>query len=502
MKELLPYILNLFLLFFIICVIYVKKILKEKNLEILSLKKEIKDLTKYKEEKILNKPQNNDIVLTEEMKYARNCILESNYQIIWIYGGAGTGKTTFLNYIKKNLPFNFYCLSPTGMGALLIEGETIHKFFQLPILNNIFSSNFFNKQNITKNLSDKLESVDYIIIDEISMLRADVLDEIDRILKHCKKSIKSFGGVRFIFFGDPYQLPPVLNQDLQKSFYKEYKTKYFFSSNAYKTLLNEKKVKHIELTKVFRQQDDKFVNILRKIRRNNVSNENLELLNQRVGLGVDPYTLKVTTHKAEAKEINLNEYNKINNKEFIFTAIMTDSYLTPRNDYPAPKEIKIKIGTKIIILANKGNYTNGTIAIITDISTEVITARDNKKTYYIEKYLWEEKSYLKNGNSYELKTVGTYKQFPIDYGYAMTIHKAQGKTVDSIQIDLKRGTFETGQTYVALSRVKTLDGLFLTEPIKKSNFIKNNEVDSYFKYVRDIKSSSALKTKEMDLDKN
>ena len=442
------------------------------------------------------------INLTEEMEYAKKQILRSDKQIIWIYGAAGTGKTFFLTHILKYLPNGSAIVAPTGAAALLINGSTIHKFFHLPIIKNpsvyMPQNGEYYNEHIKREALDSWDSIPFLIIDEISMVRADVFDEIDRRMRIAKENNLPFGGVRLLLLGDPYQLPPVLQEEDKDTFYNlEYKTPYFFSSVVFKKLLQNKEIEHIEFTKIFRQKDELFLRILNNIRLGSHTISDLDNLNDRKQSILDNTPLIITTTRKEANSINQTEYDKIDAEEKTYIATATKSYLldlenalknnnpNEYKEFPAMPVLKLKVGTRILLLVNENNYVNGTIATITELHDDYIEAKENDITYRILRHVWEDKEYVLQYGENKLMTLGTYCQFPIAYGWALTIHKAQGKTIDKISVSFANGAFAPGQAYVALSRVKEISGLNLITRVRLSDIKECKCVNEYFKYCKD-----------------
>lgn len=441
------------------------------------------------------------ITFTEEMEYAKKQILSSNKQIIWIYGAAGTGKTFFLKHILQYLPKGSALVAPTGAAALLIDGSTIHKFFHLPIIKNPsvympHDDEYYN-EHVKREALDSWDSTNFLIIDEVSMVRADVFDEINRRMKIAKENDLPFGGVKLLLLGDPYQLPPVLQEEDKDAFYNlGYKTPYFFSSVVFKELLQNKEIEHIEFTKVFRQKDEHFLGILNNIRLGRHTISDLENLNNRKQSDLDNKSLIITTTRKEANSINQAEYDKIDSEEKTYIATATKSYLVDLsnalksnnpNDYiefPAVPVLKLKVGTRILLLVNENNYVNGTIATVTELHDDYIEAKENDITYRMLRHVWEDKEYVLQYGENKLMTLGTYCQFPIAYGWALTIHKAQGKTIDKISVSFANGAFAPGQAYVALSRVKEISGLNLITRVRQSDIKECKSVNEYFKYCK------------------
>lgn len=439
---------------------------------------------------IISPPLPQTIEFTDEMKAAEEAVLhDERYQIVWIYGAAGTGKTTFLNIIKRKEKRKFVVLAPTGAAAELIDGMTIHRFFHIDV-QNIYRGRdygFLETKKYRPSL-DLWDQLDLIIIDEISMVRADLLDEIDRRMQHAKDLKVPFGGTKMLFLGDPYQLPPVLEDPDKADFYEQYKTSYFFSSKAYKELLATGKIKHIEFTKIFRQNDKEFLSVLNHCRLCHFSDQDLAYLNSRVGHPSNNQLLQITTRKAQSENINQREYDRLSGPEYIFEAELKRiiNNVKPPAEWPAAQTLKLKEGTHILLLVNENGYVNGTTAVIKGINENSIIAYNDKKEYTITRHTWEDKIYVFFDNHIILETAHSYTQFPIAYGWAMTIHKAQGKTVNAISVSFGNGAFAPGQAYVALSRVKTIDGLFLTTKVRKNDFLECKDVTKYFEYIKNM----------------
>lgn len=440
--------------------------------------------------KIISPPLPQTIELTDEMKAAEEAVLhDERYQIVWIYGAAGTGKTTFLNIIKRKEKRKFVVLAPTGAAAELIDGMTIHRFFHIDVQNIYRGRDYgFLETKKYRHSLDLWNQLDLIIIDEISMVRSDLLDEIDRRMQHAKDLKVPFGGTKMLFLGDPYQLPPVLEDPDKADFYEQYKTPYFFSSKAYKELLVTGKIKHIEFTKIFRQNDEKFLSVLNNCRLCHFSDQDLMYLNARVRQQFDNQILKITTTRNQSENINQREYDRLSGPEYIFEAELKIiiNNVKPPAEWPAAQTLKLKEGTHILLLVNENGYVNGTTAVIKAINENSIIAYNDKKEYTITRHTWEDKIYVFFDNHIILETAYSYTQFPIAYGWAMTIHKAQGKTVNAISVSFGNGAFAPGQAYVALSRVKTIDGLFLTTKVRKNDFLECKDVTKYFEYIKNM----------------
>ena len=400
--------------------------------------------------------------------------MENTLNNIFITGKAGTGKSTLLHYFKLNSQKNFVALAPTGVAAIKIKGETLHSFFRLPIKTPILkrdikrlpSSRFGGNREIVKNL-------DILIIDEASMVRADVLDAIDYSLRinRSKMSIP-FGGVQIILFGDLYQLPPVITSEERGAFQKEYKgvgdAGYFFNSN----IIKKEKIdfKKNELLTVYRQSEKEFIDFLDRVRTENVSDKDIEYINKRVKNpeNEDDLIILTVTNK-RASEINLKKLNKIKSKTYKYVAEITGNF--SEKQFPTDETLKLKKDAQIMMIYNeKGKWVNGSIGKIVFIDEDNLKVKINKKTYNVDKKKWEKKKYyLDDANKIKEKVIGTFYQYPIKIAWAITIHKSQGQNLKKVIIDLDTGAFATGQLYVALSRCTIYKGIYLRTPIIRND---------------------------------
>lgn len=464
---------------------------KNKKTKNININPDNKIFTKITQEQQIIKYQEpaQNFELTSEMQSAINALNNPKNKIIWIYGKAGTGKSSFLNYFKNTIkPKNTVYLAPTGMSALLITGQTIHSFFQIKP-NSLYYQNK-SSYNYNRSLLNKLSNLDLIVIDEISMVRADLLDEIDYELRIATENDIPFGGIKMLFLGDPYQLPPVVDNNIQQYLTTKYKSEYFFSSHVIRN--NFDLITHIEFTKVFRQNDQNFLNILSSLRlAENITIETLESINSRIVCNekIPKNIIRITGTKKQAENYNLEEYTKINSQEKIFSYTGKGN-IPQEKDLPCPKQIKLKLGTQILLIANDQgkSYVNGTIATITDFKSDYIIAKkDNGIEIFIKQHTWEGIKYNFIDGEIIEKIDYTYTQYPILYGWAMTIHKAQGRTFEKVYIDLSGGTFSEGQAYVAISRVKSLEGLYLKTKLHTRDFFVNKIIKKYFEYCKQKK---------------
>lgn len=394
---------------------------------------------------------------------------------VLIIGKAGTGKSTFLKYFISNTNKNVAVLAPTGIAAINAGGVTIHSFFG-------FKPDI-TEEKITALSSSKIkiyQNLNTIVIDEISMVRADLLDCIDIFLrKNLKKNIP-FAGIQMIFIGDLYQLPPVVKgKDERRFFSEKYPSQYFFDSRAFK----ETNFELIEFEKIYRQSEIKFIEILNRIRNNTIKDEDINAINERVNkpLPKNLYPVVLTPYNETAKKINEEKIKSLGNKIYIFKAEFSGNF--EKDSFPADEELSISSGSQVMFLNNdqQGRWVNGTLGIVKEIDKkrEIITVlTENNDLVEVTKNEWDIFKYIFDEEEKKLKTkkTGYFIQFPLKLAWALTIHKSQGKTFDSVIIDLSRPIFEKGQLYVALSRARTLEGISLTSPIKKSYVMVDRKI--------------------------
>lgn len=395
--------------------------------------------------------------------------IESSKSSFFITGRAGTGKSTFLKYFAKNTKKKIVVLAPTGIAAINVGGQTIHSFFKFP-------PRIITDLSIKKIENNKIYSkIDCIIIDEASMIRADIIDGIDKFMRLNGNDSKTpFGGVQIILFGDLYQLPPVVNK-AEYVFSNYYNSPYFFDSKSIKKI----QLKTIELKNVYRQNEEDFIKILDQIRTGKINDESLKLLNSRVLNSFSNNNIVLTCNNYHAKRINNYMIEKINEKNFILNGEVTGEF----REFPVEKDLKLKIGAKVMITINHPDfaYFNGSIGVIHKIEDKLITVKLDSGFVGIEKYSYEKIKYDYDERKDKIisKIVGTFKQFPIKLAYALTIHKSQGQTFDEVIIDFGSGAFAHGQAYVALSRCKTLKGITLKRPIKHSDIIVDKRINDF-----------------------
>nr|WP_294899354.1 helix-turn-helix domain-containing protein [uncultured Pedobacter sp.] len=410
---------------------------------------------------------------------------------IFLTGKAGTGKTTFLHQLKKTCPKRMVVVAPTGVAAINAGGSTIHSFFQLPF--GPFVPGQGDKANQNRRMNREkinlIKSLDLLVIDEISMVRADTLDSIDDVLRRYRDRTKPFGGVQLLMIGDLHQLSPVIKDDEWALLKNHYSNIYFFNSNALKQTFPI----NIELKHIYRQSDDFFIGILNAVRENKIDAATLEKLNSRYIPDFNPHEdegyITLSSHNFSANQINENKLKALKGKEYNFTAEVYGDF--PEFSYPNALELTFKIGAQVMFVKNDVSrdklYFNGKIGKIIKIKDETIYVKcpGDSQEIIVNKAEWQNFKYELNASTKEIEenVIGTFLQYPLKLAWAITIHKSQGLTFDKAIIDAN-AAFAHGQVYVALSRCKTFEGLVLHSPISfnsvktdgtVSNFTRNAE---------------------------
>ena len=412
---------------------------------------------------------------------------------LFITGKAGTGKTTFLHKIKNESLKRMVIVAPTGVAAINAKGVTIHSFFQMPfgpILPNQISNNSNQQRKFSKTKIDIIRSLDLVIIDEISMVRADLLDGIDQVLRKYKDRNKVFGGAQVLMIGDLQQLSPVVRPNEWSLLQEHYNSVYFFSSKAFQ----ESKTVGIELKKIYRQDNEEFIAILNEIRNDSLSEKSAKILNSRYNPDFEPNKndgyITLTTHNKRADAINTFELEKLKKKSNFFKADVTGKF--NENAFPNSEKLELKEGAQVMFIKNDSSpdkrYFNGKIGKITLIDDDTIYVKCLGDDFEIEtkKETWENINYSIDEETKEIKEdiSGSFSQIPLRLAWAITIHKSQGLTFEKAIIDAE-ASFAHGQTYVALSRCTSLEGIVLKTKITSSSIINDRTVDSFNKNVSD-----------------
>ncbi|MEX6688990.1 helix-turn-helix domain-containing protein [Danxiaibacter flavus] len=439
-----------------------------------------------REQEMMQDPQNTMFSLAADFIHYTN-------RSVFLTGKAGTGKTTFLKYIRANTIKQTAVVAPTGVAAINAGGVTIHSFFQLPFTPYIPESRGFQPQEesidkhhllgrikLTKERRQVLQQLELLVIDEISMVRCDVLDAIDVVLRHFRnRYAEPFGGVQMLFIGDMFQLPPVASDEEWGILSRYYDSTFFFDSKV----IQQQKPVHIELDKIYRQNEQAFIDLLNKVRTNTMDDSGFRVLNDRFDPDFQPVKgdgyITLTTHNNKADAINAAEIAKLTSPRTTFKAVVTGDF--GERAYPAEELLQLRVGAQVMFIKNDvekvRRYFNGKIGTVTKLTDEAIfvQCKDDINEIEVKKEKWENVKYSINATSQQVEdeVLGTFEQFPLRLAWAITIHKSQGLTFEKAVIDAG-AAFASGQVYVALSRCTTLNGMVLRSRISSSS-IRSNE---------------------------
>ena len=421
-----------------------------------------------------------------------NNIIKYTGTHLFLTGKAGTGKTTFLHYLREHSPKRMIVVAPTGVAAINAKGVTVHSFFQLnfaPFIPGTKpASDFFR---FSKDKINIIRSLDLLVMDEISMVRADLLDAVDYVLRHFRRNEQPFGGVQLLMIGDLEQLAPVVKEDEWSLLNAYYKTPFFFDSHA----LKKTKYVSVELQKVYRQSNEDFINMLNCIRENKIEQNLLQELNKRYMPNFNPDDkegyITLTTHNHTAQRINSAKLAQIKDRSYIFEAKITGNF--PEYSFPTHEKLELRKGAQVMFVKNdqssEKRYYNGKIAVITSIDDNHIKAqgKDDMDPIMVEKAVWSNMKYTIDPDTKELleDEEGSFEQYPLKMAWAITVHKSQGLTFEKAIIDAN-ASFTHGQVYVALSRCKTLEGLVLSSPVSAKSIIRSGNIDNFARYTEEI----------------
>lgn len=437
-----------------------------------------------------------DYDFNNEMFRLASELVNQSSRNIFLTGKAGTGKTTFLKYIRENCPKQIAVVAPTGVAAINAGGVTMHSFFQLPFSPFIPDDSGSDKQNeeitnknsllsklrMTLEKKKILQELELLIIDEISMVRCDMLDAVDAVLRHIRRGHNErFGGVQVLLIGDMFQLPPVVKEHEWRLLKDFYNSPYFFDS----VVIREEPPVYIEFDKIYRQSEERFINVLNQVRNNELDEDGKNLLEKRFSPDFrrtkDDGYIVLTTHNDRARNKNETELNGLGNKLFSYRAEIEGDF--PESAYPAEEQLLLKAGSQVMFIKNDTErikrYFNGKIGIVTELAEDriLVQCKDETEEIEIKKEKWENIRYTVDKKSRQLndEVIGTFTQYPLRLAWAITIHKSQGLTFDKVIIDAGEA-FAPGQVYVALSRCTTLDGIVLQSHIRPTKMFSDERI--------------------------
>ena len=466
-------------------------VLLESKEERLKIAHDLYKQSKMREKELLS------LDITSEFKEARKAIA-AGFPFVLITGGAGTGKSEFIKTFLKS-DYHHPVVSPTGVAALNVGGKTIHSLFHFKVVKKCLSPACVNldKKNI-----DRFKEIKRLVIDEISMVRSDLMDLIDYTLRESYDSQKPFGGVQIVAIGDLYQLPPVVDENVEQFFdpaeiapvlWEKWSGSYFFNAVCMRNI----KIKHIEFTKIFRQNEEEkeYIACLNNVRLAKQNEESVKFLNRRVKKCADDSAAHLFPHNSDVDRKNQEAIDKLPGEAVLLKSKKSGSYVKiNEKDLPAPSLLQLKIGAKVMFVNNNydenGNsiWVNGTIGKITDIINQEtdkesieIEILDTAEKHCVQCVTWEDNDYDENK---KIITVGTYKQLPLMLAWAFTVHKIQGKTCPQIIYSPAKTFGPGGMAYVALSRTKRLSDLYLTSPLIPSHITCNKEIHHFLKRKR------------------
>ena len=419
-------------------------------------------------------------------------IIQFTRRSLFLTGKAGTGKSTFMRHIAATIKKKHIILAPTGIAAINAGGSTLHSFFKLPFHPLLPNDKRYSTRNIRDTLkyngekNKLLREVELIIIDEISMVRADIIDFIDKVLRIYNRNMREpFGGKQLLLFGDIYQLEPVIKEEERQLLRPFYPSNFFFDAQVFR----EMQLIAVELKKVYRQRDAQFIALLDHIRTSHVSDSDLRLLNAQVNaeIGTEAGRLSITLsgRRDTVDYINEKQLNTLPDQPTIFYGHIEGEF--PESSLPTPMELEVKTGAQVLFIKNdkERRWVNGTLGTIIGFGDEedgiIYVRTEDGRDFDVQREIWSNVRYTFNEKEQKIEEeeIGSYQQFPLRLAWAITVHKSQGLTFNNVKIDFTGGVFAGGQTYVALSRCTSLQGISLQEPIRRENIFVRTEVTNF-----------------------
>ena len=440
-----------------------------------------------------------------EFQRAFQLLTKTNVNV-FLTGKAGTGKSTFLKYICKQIKKNFVVLAPTGVAAVNIGGVTIHSFFQMPLRPvppddpDYSVKSFWGTKRLSRRKKQIIKELDLIIIDEVSMVRADMIDFLDRVLRGVRrKRGVPFGGVQLLLVGDIFQLEPVVTSDTRVILGRYYQDFFFFNAMAY----NQVRLVAVELKKMYRQNDTSFIELLDRVRLNCVSDNDLKVLNSRINLVDDWYkndnriedqdfNITLASRRDAVTAINNEKMAFLEGEERVYEGIIEDDF--PEKILPTDLSLVLKVGAQVMLLRNdrEKRWVNGTLAKVKEMCADyVMVELENGGVERVEREVWENINYVYDEEKKKVveEVIGRFSQFPLKAAWALTIHKSQGLTFSKVTIDMGGGAFTPGQTYVALSRCRSLEGLHFINPLNRYDIIVSKGAKDFSRKFNDVKEA-------------
>ena len=426
-------------------------------------------------------PEKVEIEVTEEFQQVLDLLSVATPPVVFVTGSAGTGKSTLIDVLRYELDQNLVVVAPTGVAALNVQGQTIHSLFQLP------PGPQPRAKRIVGAAKDVVEKMDVLVIDEISMVRADLLDAIDDTLRlNTNRPGKPFGGKTVVLVGDMHQLPPVVaGREEQRLFEEHYESPYFFSAMAFR----ETPMVTITLTRSFRQADPEFIQLLDNIRTGADLGSTVDALNATVNEDMMPEETKLvlTSVNARARQFNEQQLGQLPGELWSFDAEVNGDWLNKESQLPSPSELRLKIDAQVMFTKNGDEWVNGSLGRVIHLDDDVIEIQMLSdevagKHVFVERESWERYRFQwdETRRRVDTESVGTYTQFPFILAWAVTVHKAQGLTLEQVRIDLGRGMFAPGQAYVALSRCRTLDGISFNRPLSMDDIKCDPVIQAFY----------------------